>query len=68
MIKTGTFAALTLLATLTAVQAALKNAAPALPSIETRLQTGSLPKAKMPPRRSLAPKVATIGAGQMTFE
>ncbi len=68
MMKTATFAALTLLATLTAVQAALKNAAPHLPPSEMQLQAVDLPRAKMPPRRSFGPGDATIGTLQMQFD
>ncbi len=68
MIKKATFAALTLLATLTAVQAAMKNAAPHLPSSETQLQAVDLRKANMPPRRSFSPGDATIGFVQMQLD
>ncbi len=68
MIKQATFAALTLLATLTAVQAAIQNAAPSLPPFEARLQTVSLSKAKMPPRRSLGAADTATGIGLVQFD
>ncbi len=68
MIKTASFAALTLLATLTAVQAALKTTAPILPPLEAHLQADGLLKAKMPPRRGFSPGNALIGTGQTQLD
>ncbi len=68
MIKTATFTALTLLATLTAVQAAMKNASPSLSPVEAGLQAGGVLKAKMPPRRSFSPKDAVSVVERLQFD
>ncbi len=68
MLKSITFAALTLLATLTAVQAALKSAVPDLAEAEITLRSASVQKAKMPPRKTIAAQDGAIGTEQIQFD